>query len=163
MQIDTLLISCSPKLNQAAIAWSLLRQAQLALRKDTVLLVSTSAANKMVYDKAGFQDLHRIIHITSKGENVMLWAKQSPLPSPVLKRLCDLDGRNPERHPVVWGCCTRDCHAYGIFLCPQVSCVVSAVQSVHATGGELYLALPAALKSYATILLPCLIASASDQ
>ena len=50
MQIDTLLLSASPKFNQVAIAYALLKKAQQALRPDTVILVSTSAANKLVYD-----------------------------------------------------------------------------------------------------------------
>ena len=120
VQIDTLLVSARPKFNQPAVALALLKLAQMALRQDTVLLVSTIAANQPVYIKAGFQVLFRLIHTFSHAEEIMIWSNQSPLSSAVLKSLCGLDGRNPDCRPVVWGCCTRDCHAYGTFLCPHV-------------------------------------------
>ena len=76
--------------------------------------------------------------MAGRGEHIMLWSTQNPLPGPVLETLRKLDGNNPDCHPVIWGCCTRGCHAHGIFLCPQVNCLaLSLVSGLHASAGGL--------------------------
>lgn len=124
-QVDTLLVSASPRLNQPAIALALLCQAQLALPPGHVLLVNTSPLNQQVYAKAGFQETHQLMHQLSRSETVMVYTCKR-LGAVGLRLLANLDGRNPGRHPVIHGCNTRDCHCFGVYECPKVRVSLAA-------------------------------------